>query len=84
MALKDFSKQEHVIITTLGLEFATAEILGGGVGFLLDKKWGTSPWLLLAGVCVGFALGMYMVWRGAQAMQLQENLMKHAEKDERR
>ena len=84
MALKDFSKQEHVVITTLGLEFAVAEILGGGLGFLLDKKWGTSPWLLLAGVCAGFALGMYMVLRGAQAMQRQENLTKQTEKNERR
>ena len=72
MALKSFSKQDHLIITTLGLEFAAAEILGGGVGLWLDKKWDTSPWLFLLGVCGGFAVGMYMIIRGAQEMTRQE------------
>ncbi len=63
-----FSKQEHVTITTLGLEFAVAEILGVGAGFWLDKKWGTSPWMILVGVFAGFALGFYIIWRTAQEM----------------
>ena len=49
MSLKDFSAQDHVAITTLGLEFATAEILGVGFGFWLDKKYNSSPWFLVAG-----------------------------------
>ena len=71
MVLKSFSKQEHLAITTLGLEFAAAEILGGGLGLWLDKKWDTSPWLFLLGVCGGFVLGMYMIIRGAQALDRQ-------------
>lgn len=72
MTLKSFSKQDHLVITTLGLEFAAAEILGGGAGLWLDNKWGTSPWLFLLGVCGGFALGMYMIIRGAQEIHRQE------------
>lgn len=67
-----FSKQDHFAITTLGMEFATAEILGAALGLWLDSKWGTSPWMFLLGVAGGFALGMYMIIRGAQAMARQE------------
>ena len=69
MSLKDFSAQDHVAITTLGLEFATAEILGVGFGFWLDKKYNSSPWFLVAGAVVGFMLGMYIVWRRAKDME---------------
>lgn len=71
-----FSKQEHIAITTLGLEFAAAEILGAGVGWWLDKKWDSSPWMLLIGVGTGFALGLYMIWRGAQEMERQDQQHK--------
>lgn len=71
-----FSKQDHLAITTLGLEFATAEILGAALGLWLDGKWGTSPWMFLGGVAGGFALGMYMIVRGAQAMAREEKPAK--------
>ncbi len=66
MKISPISKQDHLVITTLGLEFAIAEILGAAAGLWLDQKWGTSPWLFLLGVGVGFVLGMYMIIRGAQ------------------
>ncbi|WP_373046767.1 AtpZ/AtpI family protein [Vulgatibacter sp.] len=39
--------------------------LAGGValgviaGYFADKKLGTTPWLLVAGACLGMALGIY-------------------------
>ena len=69
--LGPFSKQEHVIITTLGLEFATAEIMGVAIGFWLDKKWHSSPWMLLTGAAFGFALGLYIIWRNMKEMERQ-------------
>ncbi|MBO7191455.1 MAG: AtpZ/AtpI family protein [Elusimicrobiaceae bacterium] len=72
MSLKDFSAKDHVAITTLGLEFAAAEMLGAGVGFWLDKKYQSSPWFLLAGAVVGFMLGMYIVWRRTKEMERDE------------
>ena len=66
MKISPISKQDHIVITTLGLEFAIAEILGAAAGLWLDKTWGTSPWLFLLGVGGGFVLGMYMIIRGAQ------------------
>lgn len=81
MSLKDFSAQDHVAITTLGLEFAASEILGAGLGFWLDKKYQTSPWLLVTGAVAGFMLGMYIVWRRAKEMAACDRVQ---EKNERR
>ena len=68
MALGPFSKQDHLQISSLGMEFAVAEILGAGIGFWLDRKWGTTPWFLLIGVASGFALGFYIICRAAKEM----------------
>jgi F0F1-type ATP synthase assembly protein I len=68
MPLNSFSKQDHVQITSLGIEFATAVLTGGAIGFWLDKTWGTLPWLLLAGTLAGFSLGLYLICRAAQAI----------------
>ena len=79
MALGPISKQDLVTITTLGAEFAVSEILGAWFGFWLDKKCGTSPWFLLAGVCVGFVLGFYIILRAAKEMQTARVNTKKAE-----
>ena len=71
MPLGPFSKEDHLQITTLGTEFAVAEMLGTALGFWLDRKWGTTPWMLLAGVAAGFALGFYIVLRAAKDMEKQ-------------
>lgn len=68
MALNDFSKQDHVAISSLGMEFALAEVLGCGVGYWLDKRWGTLPWMLSAGVFCGFGVGLYIVWKRAKEL----------------
>jgi len=53
----------------LGLEFAGA--IGAFVllGWWLDSRWNTSPWLLLAGVAAGFAAGMYRLIRVMRVRQ---------------
>lgn len=45
----------------------SVELLGGiavwgGIGWLLDRWLGTEPWLLGAGVLVGFGAVLYMIW----------------------
>jgi ATP synthase protein I len=54
-------------ITTIGLEFALPAFLGFG----LDRWWGTSPWMTLAGALLGLATGMTHVFR--LAFKLQES-----------
>lgn len=43
----------------LGLQFALTMAVLGGLGWWLDSKFGTLPWLLVAGVLIG-ALGGFV------------------------
>lgn len=43
----------------MGLQLASAILLGLFLGYQADKKWGTSPWLLFGGVLLGSAAGFY-------------------------
>ncbi|MEO6709468.1 MAG: AtpZ/AtpI family protein [Planctomycetota bacterium] len=38
----------------LGVQFAASVGLLAWGGHWLDGRWGTGPWLLLAGACLGF------------------------------
>ncbi len=68
MALGPFSAKDHVVITTLGLEFAVAVALGTGGGYWADRHYATAPWLTIIGVFAGFALGMYIIVKEARRM----------------
>ena len=48
-----------------GVEFAVAIGLGAAAGYGLDKWLGTTPWLLIVGVFVGFAVGMFLLVRAS-------------------
>ncbi len=50
----------------LGMELAVAMVLGIVAGRWADAKLGTAPMLLLAGVAVGFAAGLFLLVRGAR------------------
>jgi ATP synthase protein I len=40
-------------ITTVGLEMAVP----AGLGYWLDSRWGTEPWLVTCGAALGFFIG---------------------------
>lgn len=50
-------------LSTVGLSFVFALILGFGGGLWLDGKLGTTPWLTLSGFVVGLAAGVLNVVR---------------------
>jgi ATP synthase protein I len=52
----------------LGSEFIAAILVGAGAGWLLDTWLGTSPWLMLVMLLVGFAAGVLNVVRSASEM----------------
>ena len=52
----------------LASEFIAAVRVGGGIGYLLDRWIGTSPWLMLVMMLVGFAAGVLNVVRSAAEM----------------
>jgi len=33
----------------------------GGLGYLADRWWGTTPWFLLAGLLLGLVVGFYQL-----------------------
>lgn len=66
MRLGPFSNQDHVQISSLGIEFAVAVLSGTALGFWIDRTWGTFPWMCLLGAAVGFSLGFYTLCRATQ------------------
>ena len=54
-------KQDHLIITGLGIEFALIMCIGFFAGYFADKKWDTSPYFTLVGAACGFSLVLYIL-----------------------
>jgi ATP synthase protein I len=53
----------------MSTEFVAGVIAGGGLGWLLDRWLGTSPWGLIVFLMLGFAAGTFNVVRAAAAGQ---------------
>ena len=58
----------HARAVRLGTEFIAAIIVGTGIGYFADLALGTSPWIMLVMVLVGFAAGVLNVVRSAADM----------------
>ncbi len=53
----------------IGMEMVAALIVGGVIGWFLDRFFGTEPWLLLVFLVLGFAAGMLNAVRESQRIQ---------------
>ena len=51
---------------SLGLSVALAIFIGLGIGYWLDQKFGTQPWLLFVGLAFGIAAGFSNIYRAGQ------------------
>jgi ATP synthase protein I len=47
----------------IGTTLAATVLLGAGVGYWLDRRLQTDPWLLFAGGVVGICVAMYQFFR---------------------
>ncbi|MFA7008526.1 MAG: AtpZ/AtpI family protein [Elusimicrobiales bacterium] len=47
----------------IGLELAAGVGLGLWAGYRLDARFGSAPWLMLAGAAAGLGAGFYLVLR---------------------
>ena len=56
-----------------GIQFAVAVILFALLGNWLDKRFGTSPLFILAGVLVGGGGGFYSLYRKVAAAQKEDD-----------
>ena len=54
-------------LSTVGMSFVLALVMGFGVGYWLDGWWGTRPWLAFLGFFLGLAAGVLNVYRVLQA-----------------
>jgi F0F1-type ATP synthase assembly protein I len=52
----------------IGFEFIAVVGLLGGIGWWLDGRFNTAPWLMIAGFGVGFATGLFLMVRAANRM----------------
>jgi F0F1-type ATP synthase assembly protein I len=53
-------------LSTIGMSFVFAIVLGFGAGFWLDGALGTKPWLSFVGFFFGLAAGVLNVYRVLQ------------------
>jgi len=53
-------------LSTIGMSFVFALVIGFGVGFWLDGVLGTKPWLAFVGFFLGLAAGVLNVYRVMQ------------------
>ena len=53
----------------LSTELVSAVVVGTIIGFILDKSFGTKPWLILIFFFVGVSAGILNVIRSAKKMQ---------------
>ncbi len=67
-AQSDSTLQGWYRMTGAGIEFIVAVLLLGGIGWWIDGRAGTSPWFMIAGGGLGFAVGLFMLIRLANRM----------------
>ena len=53
----------------IGVELAAGLVVGGGIGWLLDRWWHTGPFMLFLFFFLGAAAGIVNVFRAAKEMQ---------------
>jgi ATP synthase protein I len=56
-------------LLSLGLLLPSSIAVGLFIGYILDKAFGTRPWLLLAFLLLGTASGIYNLLRGLNQWQ---------------
>jgi ATP synthase protein I len=53
----------------LSTEFVAGVIVGGGLGWAIDRSFGISPWGMITFVMLGFAAGIFNAMRAAGFMR---------------
>jgi ATP synthase protein I len=59
-------------------ELIVGVVVGGALGWVLDRQFGTAPWLMIVLVILGFAAGLLNVVRAAQEAQTKNEALQKA------
>ena len=57
------------VLSTVGLSFVLAVVIGVMAGLWLDARLGTRPYLFFAGLILGFAAGVVNVVRASRTIK---------------
>ena len=68
--------------SALGLEMAISVVIGLAIGYYLDQWLGTSPWLTIVWIGLGFAAGVRSLYRSA--VRSEKDLEKSEEEKRKR
>jgi len=68
---EDFKKtiKDLAFFSTIGIAMALSIALGALIGYYLDNKFGTHPWLLYVGLALGIAAAfrnLYLLYKRAK------------------
>ena len=56
---------------TVGMDFAVSVVLGMLGGWWLDGKFGSSPWLMIAGMVMGVAVGFNLLFKTVKKLNME-------------
>ena len=62
----------------MAIELVASVIVGGGIGWGLDRLLGTAPWLMILFLLFGIGAGFMGVFRTAKAMQARSEPLQKA------
>lgn len=79
---EELSRQWHRM-AGVGMEFAAAIIVMGAIGWFLDWLFGLSPWGLVAGMALGFVVGLWQLIRVGMRSLRQEQSRSDSLKQDR-
>ncbi len=68
----DYARYANMAIS-LGVTMIVSIFLGFYAGDWLDRRFNTAPWLMLAGVLAGVAVGFSSIWGELKALEKKLN-----------
>lgn len=71
-------------LSGIGIQFALVIVIFTFAGIWLDRRLGTSPWLLLVCVFVGAAGGFFSIYRKAMDAQRRDEMRRRNEREQQR
>ena len=76
MADKKRGMMRYMKYSVIGIELAASIVVGGLIGYWLDQKLGTEPWMFIFWLLCGIAAGFRSLYR------MSKQFLKESKEDE--